>query len=336
LSLYLSTAPRSGQVTPWGSGDPEGNDHSATAVRPGAALRVDPGVVAAELGDLSREPGELTEEMLVPVHAYGGRESLTLAPPHDFLGSLNPMCELGRGWLPFHWWGRALVNSVPTSGDDQGVRMVRAQVVERGVGIREVDEPDLTARVAKGKRGRSWPPAARPGAGTQLGGHTLLVSVIQERLEHGQAQALDLSPSGREDRRMRKRRHDRHGRVARANNDRRRRPSDGFRTAHGARFTDLVGDALAELPGSLAEAVAEIDVSVEDVPAIDEGRTPEDGVPLARITDWAGSRRLVVYRRPLELRATTRAELIDVTSRAIAEEVARHLGLDIEDLFDDE
>jgi hypothetical protein len=47
-------------------------------------------------------------------------------------------------------------------------------------------------------------------------------------------------------------------------------------------------------------------------------------------------RSLVVYRRPLELRGTTRAEVIEVTRTAIAEEVARYLGIDLDDLYDGE
>jgi predicted Zn-dependent protease with MMP-like domain len=135
---------------------------------------------------------------------------------------------------------------------------------------------------------------------------------------------------------MSKGRHDRRGRAARADNDRRRRPSDGFRAAHGARIWDWVEDAIAELPGPLAEAVAALEVVVEDVPEIDETAMDRLEVPLARIQQRGGMRSLVVYRRPLELRGTTRAEVIEVTRTAIAEEVARYLGIDLDDLYDGE
>ena len=136
---------------------------------------------------------------------------------------------------------------------------------------------------------------------------------------------------------MRRGRHDRHGRASRADNDRRRRPSDGFRTAHGPRFSDLVEDAIAELPDPLAEAVEGLEVVVEDVPAIapiDHEATLGPGeVPLARVVD---GRRLVVYRRPVELRAASRTEIIEVMRVAIGEEVARVLGIDDQGLYDDE
>jgi predicted Zn-dependent protease with MMP-like domain len=163
-----------------------------------------------------------------------------------------------------------------------------------------------------------------------------MVSFIGQKVEHNRTRALDLTPSADEDGRMRKGRHDRHGRLARANNDRRRRPSDGFRAAHGARFSDLVEDALTELPSALAEAVAGIDMVIEDVPPVGERALVDQAVPLARMVEQAGTRRLVVYRRPLELRGTTRLEVIEAVRIAVGEEVARHLGLDFDELFGDD
>ncbi|MGH8909589.1 MAG: hypothetical protein ACRD0K_24645 [Egibacteraceae bacterium] len=135
---------------------------------------------------------------------------------------------------------------------------------------------------------------------------------------------------------MSNRRHDRHGRAARADNDRHHRPSDGFRAAHHARFSDWVQEALAELPHPLAEAVADFEIVVESVPEIDEHILATLEVPLAQLQGPTGAQRLVVYRRPLELRGTIKPEVIDATRTAIAEELARHLGIDLDDLLDDD
>lgn len=134
---------------------------------------------------------------------------------------------------------------------------------------------------------------------------------------------------------MRRGRHDRHGRAARADNDRRRRPSDGFRTVHGARFSDLVEDAIAALPGPLLEGMSGVEVVIEDVPPVDTEAFTTGEVPLARLREAPEGRWLVVYRRPLELRSSSRSELIEVTRTAIGVEVARALGIedDLDDLF---
>jgi predicted Zn-dependent protease with MMP-like domain len=134
---------------------------------------------------------------------------------------------------------------------------------------------------------------------------------------------------------MRSSRHDRHGRAARTDNDRRRRPSDGFRAAHGGRFSDLVAEAIAELPDRLAEAVAGLELVITDVPPIDDRAIKAREVPLAQVIGHGRTRRLLVYRRPIEIRATSRAEVVGVARGAIGEEVARAFGIDDEGLFDD-
>lgn len=146
---------------------------------------------------------------------------------------------------------------------------------------------------------------------------------------------------------MPNRRHDRHGRATRGDNNRRRRPPDGFRATHGARFSDLVENAISELPPALLEGISGVEVVIEAVPPPDDTAIARGEVPLARLLEHpvtGGSpppvtegRRLVVYRRPLELRSTSRSELIEVIRTAIGMEVARFLGIeDIDGLFNDE
>lgn len=125
-------------------------------------------------------------------------------------------------------------------------------------------------------------------------------------------------------------RDDRHGRVARADSDRRRRPSAGFRVRDTGRFAQVVTDAVADLPDRLAAPLAGARLSVLDVPAetTDEGR-----VVLARLHGSV----LTVYRRPLEVRADTRGDLHDAVRIAVGEAVAEFLGIDddLDDLYGD-
>lgn len=149
---------------------------------------------------------------------------------------------------------------------------------------------------------------------------------------------------------MPSRRHDHHGRATRADNNRRRRPSDGFRAAHGARFSDLVEDAIAELPPILLKGMSGVDIVIEAVPPVGDEVIARGEVPLARLLEKAvtpgetletppmhAGRCLVVYRRPLELRSASRSELIEVIRTALGVEIARSLGIEnIDDLFDED
>ena len=126
-------------------------------------------------------------------------------------------------------------------------------------------------------------------------------------------------------------RRDAHGRAARADNDPRRRPADGFRLRDATRFQRVVVDAIATLPGRLAGPLADARVVVEAVPPA--GGEQAD-VPLARFR----APLLTVYRRPLESRASDRADLEEAVRVAVGEAVAAALGLDddLDDLHGDE
>src|SRR5688500_6248125 len=97
---------------------------------------------------------------------------------------------------------------------------------------------------------------------------------------------------------------DRHGRTARADNDPRRRPSDGFRALTPARVRKLVDDAITASPDRDGAPLRGALVQVADLPPppmVD----PEGEVLLAAFDH----RRLTVYRWPVELRADSRSGL---------------------------
>ncbi|CAN5702976.1 hypothetical protein BH24ACT14_BH24ACT14_05730 [soil metagenome] len=125
---------------------------------------------------------------------------------------------------------------------------------------------------------------------------------------------------------------DRHGRGFRADNDRRRRPADGFRVRDATRFGQIVDEAISTLPARLAKPVERARITVVAVPP-ETAAAP--GQP--QLADFSTDR-LTVYRRPLESRADGRAELVAMVRLAVGEAVARALGIDddLDDLFDDD
>lgn len=127
-------------------------------------------------------------------------------------------------------------------------------------------------------------------------------------------------------------REDRHGRANRSDNDRRRRPSHGFRTRDAARFTDLAKDAVRDLPDQLLAAVADARLIIQDLPPQPAGARPD--VPLVDVRLEPGAPTVTVYRRPLESRALDRTELGDLLRAAIGREVAQVLGIDTADWDD--
>lgn len=115
----------------------------------------------------------------------------------------------------------------------------------------------------------------------------------------------------------------------------------------GERFDDLVLDAVEDLEQRWARELEGVEFAVEDVPAVPlEGDLPYDddvvadetaggAVPLGRLlpagVDARGRRtaaRIVVYRRPLEARATDRGDLADLVHDVVVDQVARLLHLD--------
>ena len=127
-------------------------------------------------------------------------------------------------------------------------------------------------------------------------------------------------------------REDRHGRALRADNERSRRPSDGYRVRDARRFTRLVQEAVDALPDALLDAVNDAELVVEEVPPADPR---DDEPPLAAFRPGRRGQRaqVTVYRRPIELRAASRGELGELIRLAVGRQVATALGLEAE--FDD-
>ncbi len=117
----------------------------------------------------------------------------------------------------------------------------------------------------------------------------------------------------------------------------------------GEEFDDLVLDAVEHLEHDWREELSGVEFAVEDVPYV-ESTDPdmlvhgsdvvEDGnVPLARLLEGSpeGARdpvapRIVVYRRPLEVRARGRHDLAELIRDVLVEQVANLLGRDPEEI----
>lgn len=104
------------------------------------------------------------------------------------------------------------------------------------------------------------------------------------------------------------------------------------------RFDDLVRTAISDLEHRWAAELDGVEFAVEDVPppgsGWDEGvvadETAGGPVPLGRLLprDEHGPARVVVYRRPLEARASDRGDLGDLVHEVVVDQVAQLLGLD--------
>ncbi|WP_030341351.1 metallopeptidase family protein [Streptomyces sp. NRRL S-1022] len=97
-------------------------------------------------------------------------------------------------------------------------------------------------------------------------------------------------------------------------------------------FADLVQDSVERLERRWPQ-LADIDFLVLEVPRL-EGRAdqvawPDDGVPLGGIVPAQDGRRarVVVYRRPVEIRTKGRDERAALVHEVVVEQVAELLGL---------
>ncbi|WP_418276165.1 metallopeptidase family protein [Isoptericola jiangsuensis] len=75
-------------------------------------------------------------------------------------------------------------------------------------------------------------------------------------------------------------------------------------------------------------AVGGVEFAVEDVPPSDPAPWESGGVPLGRLfaAEAGQPARIVVYRRPVEARATDRDDLADLVNDVLVEEVAHLLA----------
>jgi predicted Zn-dependent protease with MMP-like domain len=101
-------------------------------------------------------------------------------------------------------------------------------------------------------------------------------------------------------------------------------------------FDDLVRDSVGRLERRWPQ-LAGVEFAVQEVPRADESEAgpPEEApgqsesVPLGRVAEGTGGRpdRVVVYRRPVEIRTRSRDERALLVHEVVVEQVAELLGL---------
>ncbi len=93
-------------------------------------------------------------------------------------------------------------------------------------------------------------------------------------------------------------------------------------------FDDLVLDAVEDVERTWARQLAGTEFAVEDVPPSDPAPWEHGGVPLGRCfpAEAGQPARVVVYRRPLELRAQDEDDLADLVHDVVVEQVAHLLA----------
>jgi predicted Zn-dependent protease with MMP-like domain len=110
--------------------------------------------------------------------------------------------------------------------------------------------------------------------------------------------------------------------------------------SRGDAFDAMVLHAVDHLQPRLAAQLAQVEFAVEDVPDVshrgpadfdfDEDILDDNAVPLSRLyrNGVAGISNpvIVVYRRPLESRATQNEDLADLVHDVVVEQLARLLG----------
>ncbi|HZC27566.1 MAG TPA: metallopeptidase family protein [Actinopolymorphaceae bacterium] len=99
------------------------------------------------------------------------------------------------------------------------------------------------------------------------------------------------------------------------------------------RFDEFVLDAVEQLERRLAQELDGVEFAVEEVP--DPHRADADGeVPLgaAMASNGSDPARIVIYRRPIELRAVGVTELSSLVHEVVVEQVAELLGLSPDDV----
>ncbi|MEU9504296.1 metallopeptidase family protein [Streptomyces sp. NPDC048196] len=125
------------------------------------------------------------------------------------------------------------------------------------------------------------------------------------------------------------RRRDRHGRGMRGPIA---PPQVPLSVTRADAFVDLVYDSRDRLERRWPQ-LAQVDFLVVEVPGFGpdggEGPVDEESVPLGRVLPAAGGHRdrIVIYRRPVEIRTKTRDERALLVHEVVVEQVADLLGL---------
>ena len=104
-----------------------------------------------------------------------------------------------------------------------------------------------------------------------------------------------------------------------------------------ARFEELVGEALDDVPDGLAQFMDNVVVMIEDDPPEPGLLGLYEGIPLTERDDYGGFAmpdRVTVYRLPLLEMCTSEQDLVDQVTITVIHELAHHFGIDDDTLHE--
>jgi predicted Zn-dependent protease with MMP-like domain len=101
-------------------------------------------------------------------------------------------------------------------------------------------------------------------------------------------------------------------------------------------FEDVAIEVMSDVESRWFDQLSEVELAVEDIPLLPHTWSAPR-VPLSSLVPATGSTppRLVLYRRPIEHRAETRADLDALVLTVVVEQVADYLGVPAEDVHPD-
>jgi hypothetical protein len=102
------------------------------------------------------------------------------------------------------------------------------------------------------------------------------------------------------------------------------------------RFDQVAVDVMSDVESRWVEELAPVELAVEDIPLLPRTWVAPR-VPLASLVPPTVTTppRLVLYRRPIEHRAETRADLEALVLTVVVEQLADYLGVPAEDVHPD-
>jgi len=98
------------------------------------------------------------------------------------------------------------------------------------------------------------------------------------------------------------------------------------------RFDEAVLDAVSAFERRLGSSLPDLEIAVEEVPPSDPAPT-ERTVSLGRLFPHEGTdrARMVIYRRPVEARGSSSAEVAAIVHEVVVDQLSTMLGVDPED-----
>ncbi len=102
------------------------------------------------------------------------------------------------------------------------------------------------------------------------------------------------------------------------------------------RFDQVAVDVMSDVESRWEDELAPVELAVEDIPLL-PSTWVAPRVPLASLVPATASTppRLVLFRRPIEHRAETRADLEALVLTVVVEQLADYLGVPAEDVHPD-